>query len=115
MGAASEFRVFVVGLALQFSIFMDENFDARWLNFFHGFTFGSNFILITSSLLYVHSLSSSVDEQRVRTVKAIVNNLHIWEERILIDKKLIIKVKFVSGFLMKTWCSIMAAVLYLHK
>ena len=55
------------------------------------------------------------DEQIVRTADAIVSNLLIWEERRLIDKKLIIKLKFVSGFFMNTWCGIMVAVLHLYK
>ena len=45
-------------------------------------------------MLQVQSLPSLGDEQKFRAAEVIMSNLHIQHERILIDKKLIIKVKF---------------------
>ena len=53
--------------------------------FFCGFTFGSMFILIIMSLLHAQSPPSLGNEQKVRTAKVIMSNLHIYKERILID------------------------------
>ena len=55
------------------------------------------------------------NEQRVRTAWVMKHSLHMWEERILIDKKIIIKVMFDSGFLISMWLGIMTAILYLNK